>query len=239
MKQLISTLALLLVTATAASAAGLSLAWNACHGDGGVQNLDFACNTNTGNRALVGSVQLGSDLANMHSDELVVNLASTSATLPDWWQFVTAGSCRQFALSISAHEGTNCSDPFAGMGSMNIASYVVGGQSPSYARLLSVNAIQQSAAVNLMGGAEYSLASWRITNIRTVGSPSCAGCTTPVCIVFTSANLITLDNPIGIKLTDSAAPGSNYITWQGGGGICPAATPTKNSTWSAVKSLYR
>ena len=240
MKQLISTLAVLLVTASAASAAGISLTWNACHGDGGVQNLDFACDTNTGSRVLIGSVQLGSDLANMNGEELVVNLASTSATLPDWWRFFSAGNCRQTALSIAAHEGTNCTDPFGGMASMNIASYVVGGQSPNYARLLSVNAVQAAAVVTLFAGQEYSLASWRITNSKTVGSPSCAGCTTPVCIVFSSANIITLDNPTGIKLTEPAIPGSNYITWQGGGGtFCPAATPTRNSTWGAVKSLYR
>jgi len=240
LKQLISTLALLLVTATAASAAGLSLAWNACHGDGGVQNLDFACNTNTGNRALVGSFQLASDLANVNSDELVVDLAATSATLPDWWRFLSGGSCRQTALSIAANDVPNCPDLFVSSASMNIAAYQVGGQSPNFARLLSVNAVTPSGSVNLVGGVEYSLARWTISNSKTVGSPSCAGCTTPVCIVFSSANIVTADQPTGIKLTQPATPGSNYITWQGGGGgFCPAATPTRNSTWSAVKSLYR
>jgi hypothetical protein len=240
MKQLISTLALLLVTATAACAAGLSLAWNACHGDGGVQNLDFACDTNTGNRALVGSFQFASDLANVNSDELVVDLAATSATLPDWWRFFSPGNCRQLALSIAAHNGGNCPDMFEGKASMNIVDYRVGGQSPNFARLLSVNAVTPSGSVNLVGGVEYSIARWTISNLKTVGSPSCAGCTTPVCIVFTSANIVTGDQPTGIKLTEPDTPGSNYITWQGGGGdFCPAATPTRNSTWGAVKSLYR
>jgi hypothetical protein len=78
-----------------------------------------------------------------------------------------------------------------------------------------------------------------ITNAKTVGSPSCAGCTTPMHRVHLSQHH-HLGQPTGIKLTEPATPGSNYITWQGGGGnFCPAATPTRNSTWGAVKSLYR
>jgi hypothetical protein len=241
MKQLLLVFALLSVTATAASAAGISLRWNACLGDAGVQNLGFACDTNTGSRALVGSFQLASDLAGVHSNELVVDLAAASATLPDWWRFLSAGSCRQLSLSISAYEGTNCPDLFVGKASMNIAAYLVpSGVGPNYARLLSVNAVQQASAVDLPAGQEYGIARWTINNQKTIGTGSCAGCATPVCIVFSSANIISLDHPTGIKLTEPAAPGSNYVTWQGGGGnFCPAATPARNSTWGAVKSLYR
>jgi len=235
-------LALLLATATAASAAaGISLRWNDCLGDGGVQNLDFACDTNTGSRVLVGSFQLASDLASVNGNELVVDLAASAPALPDWWRFVSIGSCRRTELSIAAHNGANCPDPFGGLASMNIAAYQVALQSANFARLICVNAVVQTDEANLVGGYEYSLARWTITNAKTVGTGSCAGCATPVCIVFHSANITTEVNVNSIKLTEAAAPGSNYVTWQGGGGggFCPAATPTRNSTWGAVKSLYR
>ena len=49
--------------------------------------------------------------------------------------------------------------------------------------------------------------------------------------------------PLGFgdfQLTN-AAGGNFYVTWQGGGvfGGCPAATPTRNTTWGSVKALYR
>ncbi|MEY4374897.1 MAG: hypothetical protein RL760_1064, partial [Candidatus Eisenbacteria bacterium] len=50
----------------------------------------------------------------------------------------------------------------------------------------------------------------------------------------------------GAILNTPTAPGSNVVTWQGGAGVsstlgggCPAAVPTRNSSWTGVKSLYR
>ena len=241
MKKALLLCALLLATATAASAAGLNLAWNNCIGDGGVQNLAFACNTNVGSRGFVGSFVVGSDIPVVNGNELVVDLSSASATLPDWWQFTTAGVCRQTALSIAAHNGTNCPDMFEGQASMNIAAYQLAKHGlPNEARILCVNAVQAAAVVTLFAGQEYGIARWTITNSKTVGSPSCTGCTVPVCIVFNSANITTDAGLNDTKLTAAAGPGSNFISWQGGAGTnCPAAVPTKNATWGSVKSLYR
>jgi len=230
-----------LATATAASAAGLSLAWNNCAGDGGVQNIAFACDTNTGNRGLVGSFVLDGDHPNVNNDELVVDLLAASATLPDWWQLVTPGVCRQSALSIAAHNGANCPDMFEGQASMNIAAYQLAKHGlASWARILCVNAVQPAVVVTLFAGQEYGIARWTITNTKTVGSPSCTGCAIPVCIVFNSARMMSYDGRSFVQLTTAANPGSNFVTWQGGAGTnCPAATPTRNSTWGSVKSLYR
>jgi hypothetical protein len=107
MKQAILSCTLLLATATMAPAAGLNLAWNNCAGDAGVQSIAFACDTNAGNRGLVGSFVLDSDLTT-YGNELVVDLMSASATLPDWWRFFATGSCRQLSLSIAGHDGASC-----------------------------------------------------------------------------------------------------------------------------------
>ena len=232
---------LLAASATLASAAGVNLAWNNCVTDGGVQNITFACNVNTGNRGLVGSFVVDGDIPIVNGNELVVDLQSASAALPDWWQFTTAGVCRQTALSIAAHNGANCPDMFEGQASMNIAAYQLAKHGlANEARILCVNAVQAAAVVTLFAGQEYGIARWTITNTKTVGSPSCTGCTVPVCIVFNWAYISVVGHNNNNTLTSAANPGSNYVTWQGGAGTnCPAAVPTRNTTWGSVKSLYR
>jgi hypothetical protein len=73
---------------------------------------------------------------------------------------------------------------------------------------------------------------------RTVGSPSCDGCGTPVCLVLTHLVLGTVD-----MTTPFAGADGNMVTWQGAGltpgGVCQAATATRRTVWGAVKALYR
>ena len=231
---------LLAASATLASAAGVNLSWSNCAGDAGVQNRAFACNSNLGSNLFVGSYILDADILHVNGDELVVDLASASASLPDWWRFTAAGTCRQAALSIAAHDGSACPDMFGLQASMNIAAYQMGLHGANSGRILCVNAVQTSLIVDLFAGQEYGIAHWTVQNTKTVGTGACAGCLTPVCIVFNSANITTEAGLSDTKLTSEASPGSNYITWQGGAGTnCPAAVPTKNATWGSVKSLYR
>jgi len=240
MKKLLLLSAMLLATATAASAAGVNLRWTACAGDGGVQNRAFACNSNLGSNVMVGSYVLDNDILHVNGNELVVDLATASASLPDWWRFTAAGTCRQAALSIAAHDGSACPDMFGLQASMNIAAYQMGLHGANSGRILCVNAVQTSLIVDLFAAQEYGIAKWTIQNAKTVGTGACAGCLTPTCITFNSANITTEAGLSDTKLTSEASPGSNYITWQGGAGTnCPAAVPTKNATWGSVKSLYR
>jgi len=235
--------AAMLLVASTAFAAGVRLSWQTCGGDGLVQNRTFACAANTGNSSIVGSYQLDADILQVNGDELVVDLiAQTAPTLPDWWTFVTAGTCRQASLSIAAHDGTACPDMFGLQASMNIAAYQLdranGGNPQGTARILCVNAVQTSLIVDLTAGQEYGIARWTINNAKTVGTGACAGCTVPVCIVFNSANITTEGGISDTKLTTALNPGENMITWQGVGADCNAV-PTRNTTWGAVKSLYR
>lgn len=235
--------AAMLLVASSAFAAGVRLSWTTCAGDGLIQNRTFACASNIGSSTMVGSFQLDADILHVNGNELVVDLiAQTAPTLPDWWQFVTAGTCRQAALSIAAHDGSACPDLFTLQASMNIAAYQLdkanGGNPLGTARILCVNAVQTSLIVDLIAAQEYGIARWTIQNAKSVGTGSCAGCTTPVCIVFNSANITTEQGVSDTKLTDPLNPGENMITWQGAGADCNAV-PTRNTTWGAVKSLYR
>src|SRR5262245_30429149 len=103
---------LLAMTATIASAEGLNLRWNFCFGDGGVVNKTFACTSNSlANNNASGTFVLDADLANVSGTEVVIDLASTDAVLPAWWQFKNAGTCRQLNSGYAVNlAGASCPD---------------------------------------------------------------------------------------------------------------------------------
>ena len=246
---------LLALTATVASAApGVNLRWQQCLGDGGLLNRNSTCTNSSATNLLEGSFVLPVDVANVSGAEVVVDLASASATLPAWWQFKNIGSCRQASLTLQAHDGPNCPDWAALLASVNIAAY----QSPSVygpntARILCVNAVdaaglQNLTALNDVGAPkEYAVFQLSINSAKSAGLGRCDGCATPVCLLFNSLNMTTAGNVANTKIFGPTnGTDSNFATWQGGGVPvvggrqgCPAATPTKNSTWGSVKALYR
>ena len=249
---------LLALTATVAAAGpGVGLRWNSCIGDAGAINKNFACNSNNGTNQLVGTFELGADLPGVVGTEIVIDIASGGATLPAWWQFRNAGTCRQAALTMNAVNSAlavNCSDWASGGQSGGIGAYNVGTRGPNTSRVVAALAVAASGAADLTPGQEYFSFNMLITNVKTVGTGNCAGCSTPVCIVFNSINVVP---PValgdGVKLSGpSNGTDSNFATWQGGAGVvvppgpwtgggtgCPAATPTTNKTWGQVKTLYR
>jgi hypothetical protein len=87
--------------------------------------------------------------------------------------------------------------------------------------------------------------SFRISNAHTVGAGSCSGCTDGACIVLGGVQLV---QPVGVGDQNINTPlHSQYVMWQPTGSSvtgpfgtgCPAATPARNTTWGALKSLYR
>jgi hypothetical protein len=247
-------LLLALTASIASAAAGVNLRWSACFGDGGTANKTFACNSNTaGSSVLVGSFELGADLLQTSGVEIVVDVATAGATLPAWWDFKNPGSCRTASLVMNptiAISAANCADWAAGGAAGGLAAYSVGGGGPNTSRMIGGFAIAVPLA-DLTGGQEYFAFNAIINNAKTVGTGSCAGCSTPACIVLNSIKCAT--PPVtGVPSRDVKLSGptngtdSNYATWQGGAGVnsnrgqgCPAATPTHKSTWQQVKTLYR
>jgi hypothetical protein len=239
------------------AAEGLNLAWNHCLGEGtGVQNVTFACNTNTGLHAMTGSFVLGHDLGAVIGAEVVLDLASASPTLPAWWSFLNAGTCRQTSMAASFIPNATdvvCQDWSAGLAVGGLASWcTIAGEcvdhptTPNVARVKVISAVPQENANDLAAGVEYFDFNLAINNEKTVGAGSCAGCETPVCIVLNSIRVVPKGDVGSRTLTTPTAPGTNFVTWQGGGvpvvgGVtgCPAVTAARRSTWGTVKSLYR
>jgi hypothetical protein len=247
----------LLALATAAHAGqGVNLRWNACLGDAGTANRNFACNTNTGSETLVASFELGTDLPLISGNEVVIDLASAGTAIPAWWQMWTPGSCRPSSLSMNATISASadaCADWANAQAFGGIAAYDIGSRGVNTARIKLALSVAVLSLSGLSAGQEYFSFNLVIIHAKTVGTGACAGCTTPVCIVFSSDKLTTPVPALDRMITGPTnGTDSNFITWQGGAGVvvppgpwgaggsgCPSATPTRRTTWGAVRALYR
>ena len=251
-------LALLLVpvaSTTALAGQGVNLSWGRCFGEGvGTQNRNFACNTNTGSQVMIGSFILASDTPQVVGTEMTLQLAAADQFYPSWWDFAYAASCRKSSLSVNFVADAAdivCADWAQGQASGGLGAYCslwnkCGGQpmADNVALIKIVEAVAPASGQDLAAGVEYFDFNIVVNNARTMGS-GCLGCTVPVCIVLNTINVVQKGN-INHRLSTAAIPGSNFITWQGGGSPstpqgngCPAATPTQRSTWGSLKTVYR
>jgi len=231
----------LALTASIASAGGISLAWNDCLGAGGASNRTFACDTNVGSNDLYVSFDPTLDKPDVNDCEAVIFLQSASFPLPAWWQFTNSGSCRVFSLAAALGPGS-CVGPWSGSSQAvaAIAGYRVTAQVPflplNGALILAETSIPDPGGVAVHPGTEYTAMVVRINNMRTVAT-TCTGCQDPVCLTLNEVDLLTvssgdlrLANPLAHDCP--SAPGT-WVTWQGG------PTPTINRTWGQIKTLYR
>src|SRR5436190_13899068 len=94
--------ALPLCCAAPASAGGINLGWNDCPpGAGYALTETFACNTNSGTpHILVGSFVAPAGLSAMFANDIVIDMATESDPLPDWWS-MNSGGCRYGSLTSS------------------------------------------------------------------------------------------------------------------------------------------
>jgi hypothetical protein len=246
-------LLLALTASLASAAAGVNLRWTECFGDAGASNRNSTCASNTGSQAMMGSFELGADLGDVSGLEIVVDIATASPTLPAWWAFKNVGTCRQASLGMGSAlspNAANCADWSNGAPAGGLAAYNIGIPDPNTARI--IGGIAEALPLSqLVAGQEYFGFSVAINNAKTVGTGACAGCSVPACIVLNS--ILCATPPVaGVPSRDTKVSGptngtdSNFCTWQGGAGVntgrgtgCPSATPTHNTTWSSVKSLYR
>jgi hypothetical protein len=222
---------LLALTAVTANAGGLNMRWASCLGDGGAQNKSIACTSNLGSNVAVGSFVLDADV-NSTGIELIVDIATAGTALPAWWTtacrtgFVTANP----TISTAA---VNCFDWASGAAAGGLASYNQGNlYGPTSSRVLMGFAVP--APGQLVPAANEMFAfNLVISNAKTTGTGSCAGCLTAACLNFSNLKMAS-GIVTGAILNTPTAVGSSYITWQGGAGVsstlgggCPAATPTR------------
>jgi hypothetical protein len=238
---LLAALATLLLAAPAAAQSGVKLSWDDCGTSGSVDKI-FACTSNTGFHTLIGSYVPPAGLTKVMGNVALLEIHSTAATLPSWWEFENGGTCRQLSLEVSGDftsGPSTCADYWAGQATASVTSYVIGQGGPDQSRLTLSLYRPSAGAGPVTAGTEYYSFLLNINNARTVGTPSCVGCGDPVCIVLDEIQLLQVPGTPGGDVTLTTTPGTRYITWQGGTVNCSAANPVTNTTWGRVKSMYR
>jgi hypothetical protein len=243
--------AMLALAATVASAAGINLAWDNCAsaGAGGtppaVQNKTFACNSNTGaGFALVASFIPPPNVNEFLGVSSQIDVVFDAATVPDWWAHGT-GFCRGTTNMSTSFDFTggpfDCADFSAGQAAGGFA-YDVGFGTPNRARLRVQYAVPFDNRGPVDENTEYYSYKVNILRGKTTGTGACAGCSTAACIVLNDLQLF--QPPEAGNDPDITNPAlTNFATWQanptGQAAPCPASTPTHNSSWGQLKSLYR
>ena len=116
---------------------------------------------------------------------------------------------------------------------------IIGYGSPNRARLRVQCAVPIDNRGPVDPSSEYYAYKVNLQRSKSAGTGSCAGCSTPACIVLNSIQLFQPpDANNDPELTNPA--NRNYVTWQSAvvpG--CPLSTPTQSKSWGQVKSLYR
>ena len=244
-----SVVAAMLFAASAALAGGLNLAWTNCASEGGLPNRVGACTANTGSNILTGSFVPTADVAGVTGIEVVLDfiVGDGVSAIPPWWEVNGVGACRSGALGANSQANGNntiCNDWAGGQGLGGLAAYNAAGVAPdgsvnpanASAHRRAIIGIAVAIPVDLVATEEYFAFNAAITNVKSVGTGSCAGCTTPVCVVLNSINVVPGTNA-GQLIGNGTAANSNFATWQGVGPSC-SLVPTKNATWGSVKALY-
>jgi hypothetical protein len=242
--------ALLLVSASAASAAGLNLAWDACYLDGGFALRTFPCNSDlgTGTRAnnLALSLTPAADIAQFQGVVATVTV-TTYGPLPSWWSGACAArpSAAIFGVSGATSACSNSAyGPVTPSGGVTAVRNYWGGINPTLVEF--TLAVAPGKETNLLANTEYFLGRLQMSNVATTGAGACIGCLYPACIRFTSAVVVRagLPNPIAAIITQPEY--QPLVHWQAATGnpylcviIPPPPTPARNASWGAIKGLYR
>ena len=242
-----------LIAVNAHAAPGAILAWNDCSTDGAADKT-FACTVNTGANIMFASYIPPAGITAFIGLNAVIDLTSSSGTIPSWWALGSVGGeCRSGKFSSSSDFTTNlghCTDFFAGgaSGGGNYATVIdtSGGHNTeatapltNHARIKVIWGVPDANAGPLDENTEYYGFKATITNALSTGTGSCAGCLTSMCIVLNQVNLAQPAPAEDIPLTTT--PGGiapSIITWQGGSGADCNSVPVRNRTWGQIKSLY-
>ena len=236
--------ALLAMSASIASAAGVNVAWDACVGDLGTQLRTSLCTANTNTAAnsnvLIASFVPAQDIPMFNGAEAFINVA-TAVAIPAWWGNPCAGKS-----IVGVGFGSPCAnDAYAGFGAGGLAAYNPGTvwdggfkPNPNGAEIDAAGAVPSGSEQLLVAGTEYFLFTLTISNAKSSGTGNCVGCLEPACINFKELR-VTQPAPAPVQAT-FVGDRQPIAFWQSAvTGACVGATPAHNATWGSIKSLYR
>lgn len=218
----------------------LSLTWGDCVSSAAATaNVSSACDTELGERSLYAAFTLAYPLDSVVALEVVIDIQTSGAALPPWWEF-TATGCRPGGLlaSTSFPTGSPCTNFWQGKASQ-VLSYYPGEPrgGAGQARVKIALAVLPDQYRRLEASVVYDAVRLKLQN---QGTATCTGCATAACLVLNSILVGRLPGAPGgdVLLQNPGANPRNHATWQGGSGNCDAV-PIRTSTWGQIKSLYR
>jgi hypothetical protein len=238
-------IATLAVCASRTRAEGINLYWNDCspfRGGGGVTGITNDCTSNNGSLVLIASFVPQAGITGLVGVEGTILLTLGSASVPAWWQMQPTG-CRSTSLSISfQYPGLSaCARTWSGSQEIGGFAYDLSPlccPAPYIARLRMVGAVAPSDSVAISPSTEYYAFEIFINQRKSVGVGSCDGCATAACIELRSIQLSQANRPTAepaITQTDQ----NKFVTYNGAHvGDC-AYVPVRNSSWGALKAIYR
>jgi len=240
--------AMMVVASVAHAAAGVNLNWSTsgCYSEDPTTNKTFACTSNSGSNTMTASFSPSADQPNFVGVEGLIDLQTDGVSLPAWWEFFTGG-CRPTSLSTSADFATatqtTCVDPWQGQAGGGLTAYKTMANFTGVPEVFTAYGarikVAYAVAIEspLTAGTEYYAYKVTITNTKTVGTGSCAGCSTGATLVLNQIRSAESQPPNTFEiLTDAIA--NNCVTWQTSGRTC-AVVPAHNRSWGQIKSLYR
>lgn len=252
-KLLVLTSALLVLTASIASAQGINYAWKNCLGTGtganiAAANLNYLCDESLAGipQKLVLSFTSPASMNQFVGMQAVIDMQTAAPSLPDFWR-LGVGECREgvfvFPSGFTGVGNTTCTNPYT---AQTGGGYQWNSGVSNAARARLQLAFADANERVLVGGRHYIAGVGTLDLTMDLGFGECTGCLEPACIVVNELSLYqTAGAPGGDVFYLNGPATRNYVTWQGGAinnnpdNGCPSGTPAKKATWGGVKSLYR
>lgn len=235
---------LALTAATASAAPAINLAWTDCiDGPTATLNKAFACNVNTGSDVMFVSFVAPGGIDQFISVEIYGEAQAQAAATPAWWQLKGTTACRNNQLSLNGDfsENSACdASNWGGVATGGIGAVSNDTPTPGHQMWNGVVAVTPSSATPLVADVHYYGVKISLSHQKTVGTGACAGCTTPVCFRLARLKVVQPSGAPGGNVDITTVGTRAHVTYQGASeATCIGATPTRNSTWGAVKNLYR
>jgi len=238
MKKLLLITAALAICASSAFAAtpGVNLIWGKCSTlAAGGQNFANPCDgLGGGLKVLQGDFRAANAINDFAACDGVIDIGFSTNT-PDFWK-LASGGCNAGAMATTTPGIVAVVCPTSLYDASTFGSLVYENPTPSRLRVR-VTQVNGGAPSAVIAGQMYPGVA---LSMDMDAGAACAGCADPACLVL---NNITVSGFITTEVESiSATDVRNFTTYNGGavgGAGCPAATPSHNSTWGQVKSLYR
>lgn len=248
MKRIITLWAALIATLTFAAPAWaqgqMELAWGTCKADGGPSDTTFPCGDGDGTpkASLHGSFSGGPHQPDLVAMDGTIEMG-TAVPLPGFFRFATVvepANCNP-GIAFDYKRPATCTGA-ATLCDDGLCDYAFGVRTSSTDPLLSSNratlvfSVYRTATVDVAANTDTFV--FKIdfyADAATESGGSCSGCSGQAAFVFRRLGLLA---PAGDGFQDYEIPYLDCATWNSGTSIC-VATPVKNRTWGALKSLYR